>query len=127
MQGSPLTPRSLRCPDDRDAVLGVTVAEKILDDFGRRIFFEEQAACRDLPAGIAKLAADPQRRHIAVELDIAHFDRCAAAADRDHRPVRRGHFGEAAAGYRAVHRSAGLWIERAVEQVRRATKARWLA
>src|SRR5207237_6735883 len=112
--------RARRGPDDHRAVLSVMMAEDVRHRFGIRILLENEPGCGNLPAAVTELPTDAQPLDIAVELDVADFDRSTAAGDEDHRAVGRRHFREPAAGGGTVHRCARVWVESPIANLGRA-------
>ena len=74
---------------ERQAVQQVMMTVDPRKNLGAAVVAKTDAAARDLPAGVAILTADHHRRAVAVQLDVADFDRPAAILDVDHREVRR--------------------------------------
>jgi len=85
----------------------------IVDGLGRKIALEPQPDCRNLPACIAKLAADAQFFDVPIKLDVANCHRSVAVADPDHPIVCAGKIGALHIGQRMVNRLVRLGVERA--------------
>src|SRR5947209_17621408 len=94
------------------------MAEDVPNDLGAAIAHEEEARGGYLPAGVAKLPADLQPLDVAVELDVADFDRAAAIVQVDHAEVLAREFGQPDVGQRSLARGAAQRIKRAVLQSR---------
>jgi len=85
----------------------------IVDGLGRKIALEPQPDCRNLPARVAELPANPQSLDIPIELDVANCHRSVAVADPDHPVVCAGKIGALHIGQRMVNRLVRLGVERA--------------